>query len=87
MVEQTVHRRNPDVSWRIIEGQAVLVFNIEGEVQVLNEVGTYIWEHLEEEDVDTLAGNIAKTFAVSEEEARRDLLAFLQDLRKSGALL
>lgn len=87
MVEQTVHRRNPDVSWRVIEGQAVLVFNIEGEVQVLNEVGTYIWEHVEEEDVDSLARNIAETFAVSEEEARRDLLAFLQDLRRSGALL
>lgn len=87
MVEQTVHRRNPEVSWRVIEGQAVLVFNIEGEVQVLNEVGTYIWEHLEEEDVETLARNIARTFAVCEEEARRDLLVFLEDLRKSGALL
>lgn len=87
MVEQTVHRRNPDVSWRVIEGQAVLVFNIEGEVQVLNEVGTYIWEHVEEEDVDTLAQGIAKAFAVSEEEARRDLLVFLEELRKSGALL
>lgn len=87
MVEQTLHRRNPDVSWRVIEGQAVLVFNIEGEVQVLNEVGTYIWEHVEEENVDTLAENIAKTFAVSREEARRDLLVFLEDLRKSGALL
>lgn len=87
MVEQTLHRRNPDVSWRVIEGQAVLVFNIEGEVQVLNEVGTYIWEHVEKENVDTLAENIAKTFAVSREEARRDLLVFLEDLRKSGALL
>ncbi|MEW5765448.1 MAG: PqqD family protein [Acidobacteriota bacterium] len=86
MTEHPTLRRNPDVSWRTIEGQSVLVFNREGEVQVLNEIGTYVWEHLEE-GAEALARNISEKYEVEFGEARRDVAEFLQDLRRSGALL
>ena len=86
MAENAPYRRNPDVSWRTIEGQAVLILNREGEVQVLNEVGTYVWEHLELSP-DEMARNIAERFEVTEDEARRDFEAFLVELRKTGALI
>ena len=78
--------RNPDVSWRTIEGQAVLVFNREGEIQVLNEVGSYVWEHVGE-PVEIMARGIASEYDVSEEEALKDVEAFLEELKGSGAIL
>lgn len=78
-------KRNPDVSWRSIEGQAVLIHNRLGEIQVLNELGTYIWENLDSEPV-ALARNIAERYEVSQDEAERDLLEFVETLRASGAL-
>lgn len=78
-------KRNPDVSWRSIEGQAVLIHNRLGEIQVLNELGTYIWENLDSEPA-ALARNIAERYEVSQDEAERDLLEFVETLRASGAL-
>lgn len=39
---KTIFVKDPDVSWRNIEGQAVLLHNRFGEIQVLNEMGTYV---------------------------------------------
>lgn len=86
MDEAVKYRRNPDVSWRTIEGQAVLIFNREGEVQVLNEIGTYVWEHAGE-SAESMAGNIAENYEVTFEEALADTRQFLEDLTASGALL
>ena len=78
-------KRNPDVSWRSIEGQAVLIHNRLGEIQVLNELGTYIWENLDLES-SSLARNIAEQYEVSQDDAERDILEFVETLRTSGAL-
>ena len=56
------------------------------QVQVLNEVGTFIWERLEE-GPDALAAQIAAEFAVSPGVAAADLADFLKQLHESGALL
>ncbi len=78
-------KRNPDVSWRTIEGQAVLIHNRLGEIQVLNDLGTYVWENFDLGPQD-LARNIAEQHEVSSEEAERDVLDFIRALRESGAL-
>ncbi len=85
MFDPKLYRRNPDVSWRLIEGQAVLVHNREGEIEVLNEVGSYLWEHAGE-PLDGLSGNISQEFDVSREQALRDAEEFYQALVASGAL-
>ena len=74
------------MSWRTIEGQAVLIFNREGEVQVLNEIGTLVREHAGE-PIEDLAGNIAESYEVSYDEALADARAFVAELLASGALL
>jgi len=79
-------KRNPDVSWRTIEGQAVLIFNREGEVQVLNELGTFVWEHAEEA-LEDIAGNIVETYEVTFDEALSDTRRFIEELLASGALV
>lgn len=77
--------RNADVSWRTIEGQAVLIHNRRGEIQVLNEIGTYVWEHLEL-GPEELARNISETYEVSAEVAESDVKEFIASLRACGAL-
>ncbi len=86
MYEDGRYKRNPDVSWRVIEGQAVLVHNREGEIEVLNEVGTYLWEHADE-PLEQLVGNISRDYGVAPEEARRDALEFYESMVASGALV
>lgn len=78
-------KRNPDVSWRVIEGQAVLILNKEGEVQVLNELGTFIWERAEE-DPEEVVRAIVSQYEVTPDEARKDLEEFVGSLLASGAL-
>ncbi len=86
MTDAAKYRRNPDVSWRTIEGQAVLIFNREGEVQVLNEIGTFVWEH-SGEPIEDIAGNIAESYEVTYDEALADARAFVAEMLASGALL
>ena len=86
MPEGSRLRRNPDVSWRSIDGQAVLIHNREGEIQVLNEIGTYIWEHLEEDEL-ALARNIVREYEVTLDEALGDLREFIGELKVSGAVV
>jgi ribosomal protein L31E len=78
-------KRNPDVSWRVIEGQAVLILNKEGEVQVLNELGTFIWERAEEDPEEVIRAIVAQ-YEVTPEEAKKDLEEFVNSLLGSGAL-
>lgn len=78
----TALKRNPDVAWRVVDGQAILVHSSLGEVQVLNEVGSYIWEHLEEEP-DSLVDQITDVFEIDRERATNDLRQFLADLEKT----
>ena len=85
MAEGRRLRRNPDVSWRVIEGQAVLILNREGEVQVLNELGTFIWERAEE-DPEELVRAIVAQYEVTPQEAKKDLEDFVTSLLSSGTL-
>lgn len=78
-------KRNPNVSWRVIEGQAVLILNKEGEVQVLNELGTFIWERLEEDPEEVVRAIVAQ-YEVTPEQARQDLEEFVDSLTASNAV-
>lgn len=86
MYEDGKYKRNPDVSWRTIEGQSVLIHNRNSEVMVVNEVGTLIWERFDE-GLESILRNIQETFDVSRSEAEKDARDFLGDLISAGALL
>lgn len=79
-------KKNPDVSWQMVEDQAVLIHNKLGEIQVLNDVGSIVWQHLEE-GVDKLVEKITSEYDVSEEEARKDVETFIKELKEVGAIL
>jgi hypothetical protein len=86
-------RRVPDVGERAIEGETILVpirTNPRQKVSVLtlDEVGTFIWDALrEEQTVRSLAVAISEAFEVSVEQATADVVPFLQQLRSWGLVL
>lgn len=77
--------REPDVSWRSLENQAVLIHNKLGEIRVLNETGTLVWEHLEE-GLDVIASRIAERYDIDPATARSDAEALIRDLIECGAV-
>ncbi len=79
-----VPRRAPAAPSRVIDGQGVVIQTRLAEVSLLNEVATRIWAAIdgktsEEELVLLVAGE----FEVSEEDAARDVAAFLDDLAEA----
>lgn len=52
------------------------------EMFTLNETGRFIWEHLEENSIDSLAKSIATHFDIDVETAKSDLEDFLSHLIK-----
>ena len=56
-------------------------------LQLLNPTGSWLWEALGEEtfDLETASGRLAEAFELSDEVARRDVGAFLDEMVESGA--
>jgi hypothetical protein len=80
-----IYVREPDVSWRSLENQAVLIHNKHGEIRVLNETGTLVWEHLEE-GLEAISAVIARQYDVDEATARRDAEDLIRELMACGAI-
>lgn len=55
------------------------------ELFVLNEVGRWLWDHLDDSCLlDDLVGGVVADFEVDEETARRDIEGFLRQLVEAG---
>jgi hypothetical protein len=89
MIETTpMPRIAPDIIWRLLDNNAVVVSPGEGEVRVLNSVGTAVWQLLvENEDVSTIEAYLTHNYEVTQERAHGDLLSFLESLTDRGILV
>lgn len=75
------YRQNPDIAWRVIDGDVVLFDTVAGMMRQLNAVGCAVWEALAEpRSVEELAVLVAGRFEVTVERARADVEAFLPKL-------
>jgi hypothetical protein len=81
-------RPSPDVVWRDLEGEAVLLDLASGTYFGLNDVGTRIWRLLEAgESLARIAEALAEEYEVSGEQAARDAEALVTELRGRGLLV
>lgn len=86
----TVDRLRPrsDVRFRRILDEAVVLRQEEGEVLVLNEVGSRILELLDgARTTDQVVAELAAEFDGPPERLERDVLSFVQELVASGVLV
>lgn len=85
--------RNPDFIFRNVAGEAVLipllkdVADLEA-IYTLNEVGVFIWEHLEKPiTVDALKQEIMAEFEVDQDMLEEDIKQFILELKETKILL
>lgn len=79
---------HPQVATRTVDGEAVIVLADSGQVNVLNPIGTRMWELMDgTRNIQQIVDTICEEFDVAEEEAKRDLEEFLQQLIDVNAIV
>lgn len=74
-----------DVLLQEVSGEAVLLSLGTGRYYGLNAVGTIAWKHfIDTGETQSACSEVVAHFAVSEEQAQRDIDAFAQELVASG---
>lgn len=74
-------RTNPDVVWRDLEGEAVLLDLSRGIYFGLNEVGTRIWRMLDEgESLERISDALVTEYEADRLTVERDLTALVAEL-------
>jgi len=80
------YQRNENFVYRRIEDETILVpikdnVGDMGSIYNLNDVGAFIWEHLDgERDLKAIKDKILDEYEASSKEAEADLRAFVDDL-------
>ena len=84
----TVLTRNPDVAYRIYDGQATVVLPGRSEINVLNEIGSLIWDRIDgERTVGQILEAVLDAYEIDSEQARSDMLDFLSSLQEHGMVI
>jgi hypothetical protein len=79
---------HPQVATRIVDGEAVIVLADSGQVNVLNPVGTRMWELIDgTRSVQQIADAVCAEFDVTEAQVQRDLEEFMQELVDANAVV
>jgi hypothetical protein len=75
--------KNPDIEWKMIEEEAVLVDQDELQILHLNEVATEVWNLIDgKRTVNEIITQMLSAFEVKRKTAEKDILDFLQKLIK-----
>ena len=81
-------RRNEKTASRVLAGEAIVLTPNDSKIHSFNETGSRIWELLDEEPtVKEIVAQIRGEFEVSEEQAQRDVIAFLEELAAKGIVI
>lgn len=74
-------RRGSKTASRIVEGEAIIFTPQDSMIHSMNEVGTRIWELLEQEKtIEEIVKVICKEYEVEEKKAEQDIMEFIETL-------
>ena len=80
-MEKRIPSKSPSAAYQIIEGEAVIINSSEQMVNVLNPVGSRIWDLADgRKTIAEIAELLAQEFDVSYETALKDAIEFTGDL-------
>jgi len=79
---------HPELTWRLLDGEAVIVSPTSGEIRVLNHVGTKIWQLIvDSHTVEDIEQVLVNQYKLSPQQAKADVSAFLEDLLERGLII
>ena len=83
-LDQVVSRDERTAS-RVLGGEAVVLTPMDSKIHSLSETGTRIWELLADKPtVGEVIAQIHREFKVDEEQAKEDVMAFLEEMVDKG---
>lgn len=86
--EKTFYRRNPDLIFSDMDGETVMMSIQNGEYYGLDEVGSRIWQLLENpESAETLTQKLIEEYEVSQETCLSDVMEFLNILAEKQLIV
>jgi hypothetical protein len=87
MNESTIFRRRPEVRFRVVGEEAVIVRQDTAEVIALNDVGASLFAHLDSRrSAGALLDALLEEYDIDRETLRRDVESFLAELRQAGVV-
>ncbi len=77
----------PDLIWRVVDDNIVIVTPEAGDVHVLSQTGSEIWQLLADgKDASAIESYLVHKYTVSTEVAHHDVADFLRELATLGLL-
>ncbi len=84
----STYKAPDNYSWRDVNNELVVLNLQSGEYFTFNDVGRVIWLLLNDgKNVDEIARSITDQYATTEEKARIDVRAFIDNLFRQGLLV
>jgi hypothetical protein len=78
----------PDLIWRLLDDNAVVVSPQVGDVHVFSQTGSTIWQLLaKQKNLNEIEEYLVNHYIVNREEARRDMESFIYQLQELGLLV
>jgi len=75
--------RNPNLAWREIDGEIMIISPEDSQVHELNETASWIWKHFDgTQSPDAIAARLAAAFDVEMETARQHIVELIEVLDK-----
>jgi len=83
MGREMVFVKNPEASYRIYDGQALVVLAGRAEIKVLNGIGSLVWDRIDgRSTLGDLVEAVVQEYEVTPSDAERDILEFIASLRE-----
>ncbi|MCM8763212.1 MAG: PqqD family protein [Candidatus Omnitrophica bacterium] len=83
-----IFKKNDNLAWRIIDGEAFIIHPKDGLIYPLNRTATRIWELVDgKNSVSELVAKIEEEFEEDKEVIEKDIDSFLKDLLKTDLIV
>jgi len=82
---KAVLTKNPNAAYRVYDDQATIVLPEHAEVNVLNAIGSFIWNGIDgRRTLEEILQELVDHYDISREQAAGDLESFVAELREHG---
>ena len=80
--------RNPQLAWREIDGEVVIISPEDSQVHELNETAALVWKFADgERTIEEIAASLAAEYEVARDSAQKDVVELIAQLGEKQLLL